>query len=509
MKISVGKGASLSVFETRTVGKEELLKIIVSNNYSLSTFKNNHRKIENFISADAIALDIDDTMTIDRAKEIFKDYTYVLAPSRNHQKIKVTQSGVEVPPCDRFRIIFPLEIPITDPKVFYNTWFSVSGMAEGADEACKDPSRFFYPSQNIECINTGIKLKPVLNAPIAPQSSPIPEPIQKGKLAYRTLKFLLMGAPQGQKHEHQFKSARDANEQGYTKEWFWAAMEDLSKRTGDNSYIDNNAKKTIEDAFNKDPRHDKRVEPKAYNLVKAAKLMEGKSELDWTVHKLLSTGGVSILAGSPKIGKSTLVRQLITSVVKGHDFLKRETKQGPVIYLAFEEQEEVLNNCFKHLGIKEKDELYIHVGAAKHHTKKRDLIELLRELKPRLVVIDTMSDFMDAQINDYNEIKKRLSDLRTIAREENCHICLVHHSKKPFQGRDGKNKLIGADGILGSQAILGGVDCYMIIESDGSEDRYITSGGRDISNWHQMELIFDHEKLTFKLGNKRTEGEYY
>ena len=60
-------------------------------------------------------------------------------------------------------------------------------------------------------------------------------------------------------------------------------------------------------------------------------------EPSWLVEDMLLEGGLSMLVAKPKIGKSTFARFLAASVAKGDLLLGRDVKQGPVIYIAMEE----------------------------------------------------------------------------------------------------------------------------------------------------------------------------
>lgn len=348
MLISLGtEGDKVNFGAVEVSSMDELARLIVASPYSLGVFKDDYRTKANFVQAESIGLDFDDGVTLAEAEELFKDYSHIIAPSRSHQ---VEKNGVVQ---DRFRVILFLSTPITDAKVFEATWFSLYQKYPKLDKACKDASRFFYPSKYIHSTKTGgLKVDVVESYPELPDSAKdwsyqatgdkLPEGTL-GDLGKRTLKFLALGAPDGQKHRELYAAARDAHQQGYTKEWFGEQLEALADKTGDDAYIDKGSVTTVRDAFNKEPNHEPRIEPKAFNLKKIGQLYEDKSEVNWLVDSLLSRGGISLMSADPKAGKSTLVRQLIRDVLRGDKFLTRHCKQGSVYYFAIEEQIQVIN----------------------------------------------------------------------------------------------------------------------------------------------------------------------
>jgi hypothetical protein len=72
--------------------------------------------------------------------------------------------------------------------------------------------------------------------------------------------------------------------------------------------------------------------------------------VEYVVENLLVAGTVACIVAKPKVGKSTLARNLCFSVSRGLDFLGLKTKRGECIYLALEEREEDLKNDFRAMG---------------------------------------------------------------------------------------------------------------------------------------------------------------
>ena len=83
---------------------------------------------------------------------------------------------------------------------------------------------------------------------------------------------------------------------------------------------------------------------------------------------------------------------------------------------------------------------------------------------PDLIVIDTLISFIDDE-KDAEQIKKVIDSLKSIAVKYNCHVTIVHHSRKRERG-EMRNKLdqsdvIGSSVITRLASIVIGVDKYV------------------------------------------------
>jgi RecA-family ATPase len=191
-------------------------------------------------------------------------------------------------------------------------------------------------------------------------------------------------------------------------------------------------------------------------------------------------------------------------ILRGANFLGRQCKQGSVQYYGIEEQLEVVNASFKRLGITNQDSLLVHIGDPLAGDTLSDFRDILTGTKPALAVIDTLFDFLEVESeNNYKEVKRELRKIRQIARETGTHILLVHHNSKG--NKDDHRR--GNRGILGSQAIAGGVDTIMVLEVEGNS-RIMTTSGREIKRWVNRELVFDQKDCTYSLGPVSVEDEF-
>ena len=105
-------------YKNKNIKFEKLHRMVSSDyrQYSPFLFKDGTKKSENWNNENQniLILDIDDGLTIDKAKEIFKGFKYFICTTKSHQKEK---KGLV---CDRFRIILPIiNNPIGDDYFYY------------------------------------------------------------------------------------------------------------------------------------------------------------------------------------------------------------------------------------------------------------------------------------------------------------------------------------------------------------------------------------------------------
>jgi len=211
-------------------------------------------------------------------------------------------------------------------------------------------------------------------------------------------------------------------------------------------------------------------------------LDEPDEETPWLVEGRLPAGGLSVIVAKPKAGKSTLARALALAVSRGEPWLGWETSPGPVFYLAFEEKRSQVRDHFRTLGATGEEPLQLIIGPCPVNAVAQLESAAQRE-HPVLIVVDTLQLLVRAKdLNDYAEVTRALEPLNRIARHDGAHVQFVHHARKGRMRQDG-------DSVLGSTAIMGGVDT--IIQLRRTE--------RCRSLWTTQRYGEDVEEVIFEL----------
>ncbi len=200
-------------------------------------------------------------------------------------------------------------------------------------------------------------------------------------------------------------------------------------------------------------------------------LNEPEDAVQYVVSDLLPVGGLSLLAGKPKAGKSTLARCLALSVARGESWLGRECRQGTVLYLGLEEKRSEVRRHFAGLGA-DKEPVYLFIEGAPQKNATNMLEAAFDQYKPALAIVDPLARFARVKDgSDYSEVTRSLEPLGELARRSGVHVALVHHARKNTEGGPG-------DDALGSVAYMGAVDCGIILRRANSGQRTIHSVNR-------------------------------
>ena len=213
------------------------------------------------------------------------------------------------------------------------------------------------------------------------------------------------------------------------------------------------------------------------------------------VVKGLLPKGLTILGGSPKIGKSWMVLDLCHHVAKGEPFLGMEVTQGTVWYLSYEDNSDRMKHRLACIGADGLENFQISTREHELGTMAGDLPEavdrFMREHPDtKLIVMDTMqlakgSSKEPQYGGDYADTGafKALADKHRVA------LLLVHHLRKAADS-DPFNEFSGSTGITGA------ADTLMVLKKSGrmADVAKLSCTGRDIAQ-RELELRFDRQNF--------------
>ena len=215
-------------------------------------------------------------------------------------------------------------------------------------------------------------------------------------------------------------------------------------------------------------------------------LNEPEEAVQYVVNDLLPAGGLSLLAGKPKAGKSTLARCLALSVARGESWLGRECRQGTVLYLGLEEKRSEVRRHFAGLGA-DKEPVYCFIEGAPQKNATNMLEAAFDLYMPTLAIVDPLALFARVRDgSDYSEVTRSLEPLGELARQSGVHIALVHRARKNTEGGPG-------DDSLGSVAYMGGVDCGIILRRANDGQRTIRSVNRYGTDLEESIVVLNEE----------------
>jgi 5S rRNA maturation endonuclease (ribonuclease M5) len=224
-----------------------------------------------------------------------------------------------------------------------------------------------------------------------------------------------------------------------------------------------------------------------------------EEEQQWLVEGILPTGGMSVMSAKPKVGKSTVARQLALNVATGTPFLGRETRQREVIYLALEEKLQEVKDHFRALGATGDEPIFIHCGSTPVAAMEEARV-LLQKYPGALLIIDPLFKFARVKDgNDYIQVTSALEPILALARETDAHILCVHHASKGERADP-------TDAILGSTAIFANVDSALMLNRY-DDYRTISSRQRYGEDLPETVLEFDSQRRAVILGASRGQAD--
>jgi RecA-family ATPase len=208
----------------------------------------------------------------------------------------------------------------------------------------------------------------------------------------------------------------------------------------------------------------------------------------------LPLGGISLLAGDPKCGKSTVARHLmrvVASVDSDPAWIGRSVKTGTVLYYALEELLDEVVNVFRQAGCID-EPIYLRAG----DLGGVPLVEIMKydmaDTNPKLIVVDPMMDALGVNdINNYAEVNANLKAMVNMIRQTDAHLMFIHHSNK--------SGIRTASSILGSRAIEGATDCNIIMYERDDGKRVLFSKQRYGIPIPKSAVILDKHDLSVTL----------
>ena len=241
----------------------------------------------------------------------------------------------------------------------------------------------------------------------------------------------------------------------------------------------------------------KSIEYRDRILTMGALMDREEHAVDWAVDGLIPRGGVALITAKPKIGKSTLARELGLAVAKGRTFLGRDTWATPVLYVCLEDRWQHARRHLLAIGASRDDQMCACFGARPDEPDDW-LSQAIASLGLGMVIIDPLFRYLPgiSDANSYAEVSNATGPIIAMARESGCALVLTHHAKKTG-GSDG-------DEALGSTAIAGAPDTIMTLTRDG-EHRQLATTQREGRNLPPTRLDVDADTQRLTLGQSLRE----
>ena len=227
---------------------------------------------------------------------------------------------------------------------------------------------------------------------------------------------------------------------------------------------------------------------------------------NYLIESLIPRDGVTVLGGAPKTGKTTLVMNMIYSIVTNQNFLGKRIIQteNDKIKPLFMTNEESNRVCFSRLqkifgddeGI-EKVEIATRIKYG-YTNGLLDIIEAEAEMGYNLFIVDNFRSFgVDKGIEkDFSgeQLAERLRWMTDMCEELHISIILIHHTRKR-----GNNKIVNqSDELAGGGAIGSVADSIIMLSRTGSEKIKMTASSR-VAKDQNFLLTLNSDPLRFQF----------
>jgi hypothetical protein len=200
-------------------------------------------------------------------------------------------------------------------------------------------------------------------------------------------------------------------------------------------------------------------------VIRVAEIASQDRPQRWLVEQLWGASSVGLIGGAPKCSKTWLGLDLALSVATGTACLGRYAvpEPGPVLaYLAEDALPIVrqrVEGMARHRGL-DLDRVEIHVITAPtlrldRDPHRRQLVETARRLRPRLLLLDPLVRLHGIDENNAGEVAGLLAYIRSLQRQLDLSVILVHHTRKN-----------GAGGVAAGQALRGSSDLHAFGDSN-------------------------------------------
>ena len=166
-------------------------------------------------------------------------------------------------------------------------------------------------------------------------------------------------------------------------------------------------------------------------------------------------GGLTVLAGTPKIGKSWMALDLAISVAEGTPFLGKPVHRTGVLYYCLEDTYLRIRNRMHELADEPPEDLYFSTTSEKIGSGfTRDIVNFLLDHEDvELIIVDTLQKVRGSDdgsgsgsySKDYDEMGK----FKEIADLYKKSIVVIHHLRQRPDPDDPFNEIAGTNGIIG------------------------------------------------------------
>ncbi len=200
-------------------------------------------------------------------------------------------------------------------------------------------------------------------------------------------------------------------------------------------------------------------------VVRVGEISSAQGTERWLVEELWGASSVGVIGGAPKCAKTWLGLDIALSVASGTACLGKYTvpEPGPVLVYLAEDALPVVRERIEGMARHRRLDLAsveIHVITAPVLRLDREkdrarLWETTRQLRPKLLLLDPLVRLHGIDENHAGEVAELLAYFRSLQRQFDLSVLLVHHTRKSAAG-----------GVAAGQGLRGSSDIHAFGDSN-------------------------------------------
>ena len=213
----------------------------------------------------------------------------------------------------------------------------------------------------------------------------------------------------------------------------------------------------------------------------------------------LSAGGVYLLAGASKMGKTWLSLDLSIAISQGKEFMGKKTKKSTTLYIDLESSEVSLKSrllsMFKS-GVDLSNWSYLHTCSRIGEGFEEDISALIEEFGFKLLIVDVLVKIRSDAPKGGTEYRHDYDDigaLKRMAIKYDICIVIITHLRKMKDDNDVFNTMTGSTGLMGASD-----GSILLARKRGEDAATIHTEGRDIKG-DTYAMTWDKETTRWKF----------